>query len=223
MPKASWGRIFETCKTSNNNAIIAAGHPIYLRSRWGLRSFLIPAVSAADITSMLADIISSQRWIPMVGGVFFDFRHDPGCRFRVAVLGHSDSPSVLVTRLSGKSPSQPLEVGQTRASSIQSSPTLDRILATCAEGAYSDAVFVPNCPPIIWSERDFAVLSAPPLGNDTIASMFATRAPPLENILEENDYQSFPVWHGSIEFRAAILGKPILACGLAMRLPPRNA
>ncbi len=220
MPKLSWDRIFQTCVTANNDAILVARYPVFLRSEWGLRPFLVPALGANEIVSMIDEIAPppKDRW-EFAGGYMFDTKFGENYRFRISVVGIQESPSAILTRLSFFAPRLPLSTDEAKWTSVDPPLSYESLLAWCGEGARRDAILVPKCPPLMWSDSAIHVPFVPELSSTEISSLVAHKIKRLGIARKDESYPSFNIAQGTHRFCAAVFEDrdPILVA--LMKLP----
>jgi hypothetical protein len=217
MLRPRWDRIFQTCINQNKDAVIIAGYPVFLRAQWGFQPFLIPPLTSDDITSMIDEIAPSpsERW-EFAGGYLFDVKHSETYQFRISVVGNPESRSALLTRLSPKALGLTTEMEKWTAS--EQPLTFDRLLGWCAKSGTRDAILVPNCPPLVWSDSAIHVFFGPGLSVAEVTSI-TTRIKELGGFQEGTTYPRFGFSFGTQRFCAAVFedGEPILVA--LMKLP----
>ncbi|HEY1921991.1 MAG TPA: hypothetical protein VGG44_04440 [Tepidisphaeraceae bacterium] len=205
MPKLPWGRTFETCINQKKDAVLIAGYPVFLRSEWGFQAFLIPPLTADDIISMTNEIMPppSERW-EFAGGYMFDVRYGEEYRLRISVVGNRESPSILLTRLSSQAAGLPLTEMEKWTASEQPL-SFEILLEWCMESGRRDAILVPKCPPLVWSDSAIHVFFGPALTVAEVSSI-TNRIKALGGFQEGTSYPRFGFSFRTQRFCAAVFG-----------------
>jgi len=159
-----------------------------------------------------------DRW-EFAGGYMLDAKFGENYRFRISVVGIHESRSVILTRLSFFAPRLPLSIDEARWTSIDPPQSYGSILALCGKDERRDAILVPKCPPLMWSDSTMHVLFVPALNGAEISSFVADKIKRLGIARKDESYPSFNIAQGTHRFRAAVFEdrEPILVA--LMRLP----
>jgi hypothetical protein len=98
-----WNRILARCHGPVQDVVLVPGCAPLLWSYVGLHSFLVPALTADKIASMVGEIVQPPGLTVRVDGYLgFDVRFGADVQFRVAVFGEPSPSFVIVMRLPAK-------------------------------------------------------------------------------------------------------------------------
>jgi Tfp pilus assembly pilus retraction ATPase PilT len=166
----------------------------------------VEPLTQSDISKMVEDILPVDGRDKFADVRIFDIQHAIDGRFRVAVMGDETSRSVILTRIVPQTPPLFTAGDWEKQPPIESTLSLEGILAKCVGKARRDAILVPGCSPLAWSQWDIQVIAAKPISGDEVASMIAQKMPPERDIRRDNGFLNFGMLFEKTKFNVAIFG-----------------